>query len=176
MNLRSLAAKTARLSLREKALAAAIGAVALAFWAVSLLRGVSEVRARLDMDASAKVAQDAWLGVAPSLEKSLAAKSAGLADARRLDAEAVMVRLEKLLGKAGLAAESARPSTADSGVCRTHRVTLRSESATLEKLVAFRRALDASGLPIAVTAMEIEAGGDGTALRVSMDVTALELK
>ena len=166
----------AGLSVREKILSAAIAGTALAFWAASILRGVSEVRTRLAGDDSAKLAQDAWLTTAPFLEKTLAAKAAGLDASRRLDAETVMARLEKLLAKAGLNAETARPLTHDTGVGRTHLVTLRCEAATLEQLVAFRRALDASGLPMAVTAMEMESGGDGSTLRARLDITALELK
>ena len=88
-----------------------------------------------------------------------------------------MVRLEKLLAQSKLGAESARPLTRDAGPCNAHTVSLRATSATLAQIVAFRRALDASGLPMAVTALEIESDGtESGTLRARFDITALQPK
>lgn len=165
-----------KLSARERLLAALILAAVMAMWATLLLRDLAATRERLATIESAGMAQDAWLNAAPLIDKALAAKSSGLAAARSLDAEAVMVSLEKLLAKSGLAAESARPLTREAGPCRAHTVSLRAESATLAQIIAFRRALDASGLPMAVTALELESSDsrDASLLRVRLDITALQ--
>lgn len=167
-----------KLSARERLLAALILAAALALWATMLLRDLAATRERLATVESARMAQDAWLNAAPVIDKALAAKSSGLAVARSLDAEAVMGRLEKLLAKAGLAAESSRPLTREAGPCRAHTVSLRTESATMAQLIAFRRALDASGLPMAITALELESSDsrDTSLLRARIDITALQPK
>ena len=166
----------AKLSPRERTLAALILTAVLATWGAALLKNFMAARERLARLDSAKLAQDAWLSVAPSLDKTLGARSKSLEIARTLDAEGVMGRLEKLLAQSRLSAESARPLTRDAGPCRAHTVSLRAESATMAQLIAFRRALDASGLPMAITALELEASDsrDSSLLRVRIDITSLQ--
>lgn len=167
-----------KLSARERLLAASIISAVLAIWATMLLRDFAATRERLATAESAGMAQDAWLNTAPVIDKALASKSQNLDAARTLDAEGVMGRLEKLLAKAGLSAESSRPLTREAGPCRAHTVSLRAESATMAQLIAFRRALDASGLPMAITALELESSDsrDNGLLRARIDITALQPK
>lgn len=174
--LSGLRAGLEKLSARERMLAALILAAVLAIWATMLLRDFAATRERLATVESARMAQDAWLNAAPVIDKALAAKSQNLAAARSLDAEAVMGRLEKLLAKAGLSAESSRPLTREAGPCLAHAVSLQAESATMAQLIAFRRALDASGLPMAITALELESSEsrDPSLLRARIDITALQ--
>jgi len=160
---------------RERLLAALILATASALWCLSLAGNFRTTRERLEALESARVAQDAWLTVAPALKTSLAAKEPLLQQSRKLDAEAVLGRLEKLLAKAELDAETARPATRARGLCREHLVTLRARGATLAQVVAFRRALDAAGLPMAITFLDLESSSADGTLTVRIDVTALQI-
>lgn len=168
------AAAARRLSPRERFLGLAILGTLATGWASAQSRQLAELRTRAESAAAARQAQDAWLAIAPVLKKSLAARAAGLGAARSLTPEAVLGRLEKLQAASGLAGIVTRPDTREAGACRAHTVRLDAPEATLAQLVAFRRALDTCGLPMAVTATEIDAGRDGDKLRIRLVITALQ--
>lgn len=175
---RELRRRASSLSAREQLLAALIGTALLVGWSLGLLRELTTTRERFDGVEAAEMTQEAWLNAAPALDSALAAQSAGLAAAKNLDPEALMAHLEKLLSAAGLTAESSRPVTRDLGTCRAHFVSLRAESAGMPAIIAFRRALDAARLPMAITTLDLEAADsrDPNLLRTRIEITALQPK
>lgn len=174
---RSGRAAWGRLSRRERALALAIAGVCLLAALLDTLRTLRTHREELDALAEARAARDTLLGLGPLVEKRLAARAADLAVARSLDPETVLARLEKLTAAAKLVTETTRPATRDTGACRTHTVVLRADAATLEQLIAFRRALDAAGLPLAMTGLELDADTtDPVKLRARLEITAIQPK
>lgn len=162
---------------RERALALAIAGTLLTFWLTALLRDLRERSDALDTLAAATRARETLLALGPIVEKRLADRADDLALARSLDAESVMARLEKLLAAAKLKAESGRPATRDTGAAFAHTITLRADAATLAQLVAFRRALDAAALPLAMTGLELDANSaDPSKLRARIELTAVQPK
>lgn len=174
---RRVAGFAARLNPRERTLALAIAGVLLLLWAASQLRSFREQREELDSLAAADEARAALLNAAPVVRTALKNRATELEVARTLDPEAVMARLEKLLARAKLSAETSRPSTRDNGISLSHIVTLRAESAGMAEIVAFRHALDDAGLPLAITGLELEANSsDPAKLRARIEITALQPK
>lgn len=163
-----------RLTPRERLLAALIAGALLLLWAGAMAGDLRAQRERLAQADALEMSRGAWSALAPGLDAKLKAKAPGLAASRALDAEATLGLLEKLLAKAGLSAESAKPATRERGLCREHTVTLRTGGATLAQIVNFRRALDASGAPMAITFLEIETGAKAEEVRARMDITALQ--
>lgn len=174
---RTVVAFASRLNSREKALGLAIAGVLVLFWAASLLRSFRDERDALANLAAAGEARASLLTAAPIVRTALKNRSAELEVARTLDAEAVMARMEKLLAQAKLSAETSRPVTREAGVSRAHVVTLRTESAAMGEIVAFRHALDDAGLPLAITGLELESNStDPAKLRARIEITALQPK
>ncbi len=162
---------------RERTMVVAIAFAALAFRITALLDGLHDTRENLANLDAAREARETLLGAAPVVSNALNRRAGELEVARKLDAETVMARLEKLLAGSKLKAESGRPSTREAGAARTHSITLRAEAATLEQIVAFRRALDAAGLPLAMTGLELDANtADPAKLRARIELTAVQPK